>query len=194
MINDSARSPETPVSADELQDVELLGPPPAQTNDGNPWVDGWCWLWCGFRYTRVLWIGTIGTPGAHAPLFACGPCIQLLHDSVWDYADTQHALPTDESGRDIPLYGPPTATSPSMIRFRRGRHRRPRTPLGQRFLYAITAPDDRTPLDAPLPVENHPEPAPPRAEDARRGAGSHPPDPEPGPAPYQSAELLTAAN
>jgi hypothetical protein len=116
-------------------EAELIRPLPAQSNDGNPWVDGWCWLWCGHRFTRVLWIGAIGAPGATSPLFACGPCIQLLHNSVWDYADAQHDLPEDQTGRAIPLYASDEAT---VVRRRRGRHRRPRTPLGQRFHRAIT--------------------------------------------------------
>ncbi len=32
-------------------------PAPAATDDGNPWGDGLCWLYCGRRWTRVLWIG-----------------------------------------------------------------------------------------------------------------------------------------
>lgn len=31
-------------------------PSPAATDDGNEWVDGPCWLYCGQRWTRVLWI------------------------------------------------------------------------------------------------------------------------------------------
>lgn len=142
------------MSAVEPYGAELLTPLPAQPDDGNPWVNGWCWLWCGWQYTRVLWIGTVGTPGATAPLFACGECIQLLHDSVWDYTETQHELPTDEWGRDLPLYRSPE-TRPTIVRFRRGRHRRPRTPLGERFFNAITAPDDR-PTDPPASCQATP--------------------------------------
>ena len=29
-------------------------PTPARTDDGNPWVDGVCWLYCGQRWTRDL--------------------------------------------------------------------------------------------------------------------------------------------
>ncbi len=35
-------------------------PAPAATDDGNEWVDGTCWLYCGQRWTRVLWIGPAG--------------------------------------------------------------------------------------------------------------------------------------
>jgi hypothetical protein len=137
------------VNAAEPHLAELLRPLPAETNDGNEWVDGWCWLWCGWQYTRVLWIGAIGTPGANAPLYACGPCIQLLSESVWDYAEVQNALPRDEWGRDIPLYRSATADPPALVGYRRGRHRKARTPLGERFLRAITEPDDRTSLSPP---------------------------------------------
>jgi hypothetical protein len=152
----------------EPYEAELLRPLPAATDDGNAWVDGWCWLWCGWRYTRVLWIGAVGTPGANSPLYACGPCIKLLHDSVWDYAETtQHWLPADEWGREIPLYQPVRESPPEAIRFRRGRHRRPRTPLGRRFLRATTAPDERRPPNS-LPPAQPPETALPRADPLRR--------------------------
>ncbi|MEV7354254.1 hypothetical protein [Kitasatospora sp. NPDC091276] len=60
------------------------GPPaPAATNDGNQWVDGFCWLFCGQQRTRVLWIGPVSVAGAQASMYACGSCIQELHDRVW---------------------------------------------------------------------------------------------------------------
>ncbi|GGS27778.1 hypothetical protein Snoj_10430 [Streptomyces nojiriensis] len=58
-------------------------PAPAQTDDRNPWVDGVCWLYCGQRWTRVLWIGPASVAGMQAPMFACGPCIAELHQRVW---------------------------------------------------------------------------------------------------------------
>jgi hypothetical protein len=153
-------------------EAELIRPLPAQTDDQNTWVEGWCWLWCGFQYTSVLFIGATSTAGAHAPLFACGPCIAQLHDSVWDYAEAQHYLPEDRQGLAVPLYAPP-APSRHPLRYRRGRHRRPRTPLGERFYRAITGLSDSGPIDPPLPVAQEPTPAPPRAEASRQGAGSH---------------------
>lgn len=42
-------------------------PAPAATDDRNAWVDGFCWLYCGQRWTRVLLIGPAsiaGRPGA----------------------------------------------------------------------------------------------------------------------------------
>jgi hypothetical protein len=58
-------------------------PAPAQEDDGNQWVDGLCWLYCGQRWTRVLWIGPVSIAGAEAPAFACGPCITVLNELLW---------------------------------------------------------------------------------------------------------------
>ncbi|KIF02018.1 hypothetical protein PL81_32395 [Streptomyces sp. RSD-27] len=58
-------------------------PTPAQTDDSNTWVDGVCWLYCGQRRTRVLWIGPASVAGMQAPMFACSPCISELHKRVW---------------------------------------------------------------------------------------------------------------
>lgn len=60
------------------------GPPaPAATDDGNKWIDGFCWLYCGQRWTRVLWVGPARVAGAQAPMYACGPCIRELQERVW---------------------------------------------------------------------------------------------------------------
>lgn len=58
-------------------------PEPPTTNDGNEWVEGVCWLYCGQRWTRVLWIGPVSVAGAQAPMYACGPCIAELQERVW---------------------------------------------------------------------------------------------------------------
>lgn len=58
-------------------------PEPAMTDDGNEWVDGYCWLFCGQQWTRVLWIGPANVAGAQAPMYACGLCIRELQDRVW---------------------------------------------------------------------------------------------------------------
>ncbi|GGU51795.1 hypothetical protein ACIQIG_14135 [Streptomyces bacillaris] len=58
-------------------------PSPAATDDGNEWVDGPCWLYCGQRWTRVLWIGPARVAGAQAPMYACGACIGALQERVW---------------------------------------------------------------------------------------------------------------
>ncbi|EFE76439.1 hypothetical protein K7395_15540 [Streptomyces filamentosus] len=57
-------------------------PPPAATDDGNEWVDGHCWLYCGQRWTRVLWIDPARVAGAQAPMYACGACIGELQERV----------------------------------------------------------------------------------------------------------------
>ncbi|MEV0882760.1 hypothetical protein AB0J03_02920 [Streptomyces microflavus] len=57
-------------------------PSPAATDDGNDWVDGLCWLHCGQRWTRVLWIGPAGVAGAQASMYACGACIGELQERV----------------------------------------------------------------------------------------------------------------
>ncbi|MFD8967835.1 hypothetical protein ACFV0C_23055 [Streptomyces sp. NPDC059568] len=60
------------------------GPPtPAATDDGNVWVDGFCWLYCGQQWTRVLWLGPVKVAGAQASMYACGPCIRALQEQVW---------------------------------------------------------------------------------------------------------------
>ncbi|MFD8749412.1 hypothetical protein ACFV0O_00275 [Kitasatospora sp. NPDC059577] len=58
-------------------------PDPPTTDDGNPWVDGFCWLYCGQQWTRVLWIGPATVAGAQAPMYACDPCIRELQERVW---------------------------------------------------------------------------------------------------------------
>ncbi|MFH9578457.1 hypothetical protein ACH4MO_10655 [Streptomyces globisporus] len=58
-------------------------PSPAATDDGNEWVDGLCWLYCGQQWTRVLWIGPARVAGAQAPMYACGACIGELQERVW---------------------------------------------------------------------------------------------------------------
>ncbi|MCH5674714.1 hypothetical protein [Streptomyces gilvus] len=58
-------------------------PAPAATDDGNEWIDGFCWLYCGQQWTRVLWIGPARVAGTQAPMYACGPCIRELQERVW---------------------------------------------------------------------------------------------------------------
>lgn len=115
------------------RDSVFLPPPPARPGDGNAWQLGPCWLWCGWRTTHVLWLGTVDTAGAHAPVYGCAACVALLHGMVWDYADAAHAPPWDARGRPVPLYQPVADPDPPVARRRPGRHRRPRTPLGARL-------------------------------------------------------------
>ncbi|WP_149181171.1 hypothetical protein [Streptomyces sp. TRM49041] len=93
-------------------------PDPPATDDGNHWVDGLCWLYCGQQSTRVLWIGPASVAGAQAPMYACGPCIQELQQRVW-----RSLLLDDEPARTASRVVPVEAASPAGRRG--GRHRRP---------------------------------------------------------------------
>jgi hypothetical protein len=93
-------------------------PTPAQTDDLNPWVDGTCWLYCGQRHTRVLWIGPATIAGLQAPMFACGPCITELHKRVWE-AVLLSADPDGATSRAQPVEAGVHEGR------RRGRHRGP---------------------------------------------------------------------
>lgn len=57
-------------------------PPMAQTDDGNHWVTGRCWLWCGRESARVVWVGSAGALGVTADVFACEACALSLADQV----------------------------------------------------------------------------------------------------------------
>lgn len=50
----------------------------AQTDDGNLWGTGVCWLYCRREDLRVLWVGSVNTPGATGDVYACGPCLVEL--------------------------------------------------------------------------------------------------------------------
>ncbi|MGW2177073.1 hypothetical protein ACWCXX_03055 [Streptomyces sp. NPDC001732] len=50
----------------------------AQTDDCNTWVTGGCWLYCRREGVRVLWVGSVNTPGATGDVYACGPCLVEL--------------------------------------------------------------------------------------------------------------------
>lgn len=97
-------------------------PAAAPTDDGNRWVDGSCWLYCGQRWTRVLWIGPASVAGAQAPMYACGPCIRALQERVW-----QSLLSRDEPTRPV-RPSDATVAGPSSAR-RVGRHRGQRRSL-----------------------------------------------------------------
>jgi hypothetical protein len=91
-------------------------PAAATTDDRNKWVDGYCWLYCGQQWTRVLWIGPAKVAGAQAPMYACGACIRELQERVWQsiLSEDKSAL-TDRSSET-------TAVGPSPAR-RTDRHR-----------------------------------------------------------------------
>ncbi|MFJ9693132.1 hypothetical protein [Kitasatospora sp. NPDC101183] len=97
-------------------------PAPAATDNRNPWVDGFCWLYCGQQWTRVLWIGPATVAGAQAPMYACGPCIQELQERVW-----RSILLNDEPSPPVP---PSTGGEESRVGSTRpGRHRRSSWPF-----------------------------------------------------------------
>ncbi len=110
--------------------MEFVRPRAARPGDGASWVRGWCWFYCGHTFTDVLWLGTITSVGASAPLYACGGCLRRLHDSAWDYDDALGDLPSDHWGRPVPLYAEHGSGVP--VSFRRTT-RRPRSPLGRLF-------------------------------------------------------------
>ncbi|MFD8479013.1 hypothetical protein [Kitasatospora sp. NPDC059673] len=92
-------------------------PASAAIDDGNHWVDGSCWLYCGQQWTRVLWIGPANVAGAQAPMFACGPCIQELQERVW-----RSILLNDEPSQ--PPAQPVSDEGSGAAARRSGRHRR----------------------------------------------------------------------
>ncbi|GAA2635657.1 hypothetical protein [Streptomyces axinellae] len=62
----------------------------AQTDDSNRWVTGSCWLYCRREGVRVLWVGSVSTPGATGDVYACGPCL----------AELDHIVRVQAHGRD----------------------------------------------------------------------------------------------
>lgn len=92
-------------------------PEPAATDDDNKWIDGYCWLFCGRQWTRVVWIGPASVAGAQAPMYACGPCIRELQERIW-----QAVLLADEPVAPAP----PRSREPegSGTKSQRARHRR----------------------------------------------------------------------
>lgn len=96
-------------------------PPPAETDDGNRWSTGRCWLWCGRERARVLWIGTGTAPGGvTADLFACATCAQSLGDQV-----LESQLSADIGGRELDGYASVGRPFRNPVAAREGgRHRR----------------------------------------------------------------------
>lgn len=90
-------------------------PEPATIDDGNQWIDGRCWLFCGQQWTRVLWIGPAMVAGAQAPMYACGPCIRELQERVW-----QALLAADAPGGQTPVTSHPSKRPGARHRRARG--------------------------------------------------------------------------
>jgi hypothetical protein len=100
----------------------------AQTDDGNPWQTGACWLYCRREGVRVLWIGSVNTPGATGDVYACGPCIAEFDHMVRLQAHARDGI----SGRGaqsatltVPVHAPPPRGLPAGKSG--GRHRLPGT-------------------------------------------------------------------
>lgn len=56
------------------------------------WVVGRCWLYCLRPDTVVTWIGPAHHGGAHAPMYACDPCLRVLATLVHDHAAARDAV------------------------------------------------------------------------------------------------------
>ncbi|KAB8165752.1 hypothetical protein FH609_015170 [Streptomyces sp. 3MP-14] len=112
---------------------EFLPPAPGREGDQG-WVIGPCWFFCDHQVTPVTWIGAISAAGAHAPLFACRPCLTQLHAMTWDYTEATRSAPIDADGRPVPLYGDPARDSPTLPVRWLARARHPaRTAFGRRL-------------------------------------------------------------
>ncbi|MGW8847791.1 hypothetical protein ACWGNE_08415 [Streptomyces xiamenensis] len=120
-----------PPTGPDIADADCR-PRPAHPGDGGSWTHGHCWWWCGHRYTLVLWLGTVTSAGQHAPVYACRTCLAQLHHAVLDYSEALFDAPCDISGLRVPLYLARDAPPPPVpVRYRAGRHRRPRSILGR---------------------------------------------------------------
>ncbi|WP_194074736.1 hypothetical protein [Streptomyces barkulensis] len=96
----------------------------AQTDDGNQWVTGACWLYCRREGVRVLWVGSVITPGTTGDVYACGPCIAEL-DHMARIQSHDRDRPADRAVQPVAL----TAHSPLrtlLAGVLGGRHRSPR--------------------------------------------------------------------
>lgn len=67
----------------------------AQTDDGNRWVTGRCWLYCRRRGVRVLWIGPVHSPSGHGAMYACEGCLRQL-DAIVREEQQQRDLGADQ--------------------------------------------------------------------------------------------------
>lgn len=96
----------------------------AQTDDANPWATGLCWLYCRRQATRVLWVGTVKTPGATGAAYACGPCLTELDHLVRTHSHPRHHTgghPHPSTTLTVPAHTPappptPPPSAPSALR------------------------------------------------------------------------------
>lgn len=82
-------------------------PAPARTDDGNPWVTGMCWLYCGHRITRVTWLGPASTAGISAPIHACQSCLGMLNELIWQYEMRRETFAPVEPAEEPAVPGRP---------------------------------------------------------------------------------------
>ncbi|MEU0083551.1 hypothetical protein [Streptomyces sp. NPDC006274] len=78
-------------------------------------MSGVCWLDCRRDGVRVLWVGSVNTPGATGDVYACGPCIaELAHmvrvqSHVRDGAENR--TEREPATYAVPVHAPPPATT-----------------------------------------------------------------------------------
>ncbi|CAL9469468.1 hypothetical protein SUDANB145_02796 [Streptomyces sp. enrichment culture] len=64
----------------------------AQPGDGHQWLTGVCWLYCRREGVRVLWAGSVTTPGATGDVYGCGPCVAELDHMVRAQSHTRDRI------------------------------------------------------------------------------------------------------
>jgi hypothetical protein len=86
----------------------------AQTGDGNAWLTGACWLYCRREGVRMLWVGSVSTPGATGDVYACGPCIAELDHMVrvQSHGRDTHAERAQSATLTVPAHAPRRALCP----------------------------------------------------------------------------------
>lgn len=94
-------------------------PAQPEPGNGNGWVVGRCWFWCGRESARVLWIGSATTLGVSADVFACTACIRILGDQIIDSQIVTDAGAGELRGLDLVGSPPHRSHGPPS-----GRHRR----------------------------------------------------------------------
>lgn len=57
----------------------------------RPQIEGLCWK-CE-KHRLVTWVGPAHTGSASAPMYACEPCCQRLHELVWQSLRAKDGAP-----------------------------------------------------------------------------------------------------
>ncbi|MFI5527046.1 hypothetical protein ACIA8O_00665 [Kitasatospora sp. NPDC051853] len=87
-------------------------PQPPVPDDGNLWVEGFCWLYCDRSGLLVLPIGSTSTSSSTVTMYACARCITYLDNLVWGHL---YALDGGTaSSRRQPVGLPGTASRPAL--------------------------------------------------------------------------------